>query len=204
MAFVIILSGCSNKSTPEDKMYDILENTAAKENIFEDQQKPLMKLEKQEKATYDQIIKLGMKKYDEIVKLSDQAIASADKRKKLLNTETKSIKESKTEFQKTAEVRKQLKDPAQKKLANDLYEIMMKRYSAHDKLFREYTAAIKIDKKMYEMFKDKNLALEDLEDQVTKLNEAYEKVNAANKEFNTYTEQYNSKKLEFYKKVGLK
>jgi hypothetical protein len=54
------------------------------------------------------------------------------------------------------------------------------------------------------MFKNKNLSLEDLEAQINKLNETYKKVYTANDQFNKYTQQYNEKKLLFYKKAGLK
>lgn len=201
---ILLLAGCStNKATPVDKMYNILEQVAAKEKGFEEQQDPLVALEKQEKTIYDQMIKLGMKDYNQIVQLADEGIASADKRKDYLDKETNSIKQSEAEFKKVPAITKELDNPGLKKQADALYNIMMQRYQAHDELYLEYSGAIQDDKQLYEMFKNKNLPLNQLEAQVNKVNEDYKKVAAANDAFNKFTEQYNAKKLEFYKNAGL-
>ncbi|MDN3014920.1 YkyA family protein [Paenibacillus sp. BSR1-1] len=203
LAAFVILTGCNNKKSSLEKMYETLENVAAKEKVFEEQQEPLVTLEKKEKGLYDQIIGLGMKEYDEIVKLSDEALDLAAQRQEHMEKETKSIKESEKEFKKIAVTKEQLDDPSLKKLANELYDIMMERYQAHDVLYTAYTEALKNDQQLYEMFKNKNLQLEDLEGQVVKLNDSYKKVFEANENFNKLTEQYNDKKLAFYKKAEL-
>ncbi|MBS4212010.1 YkyA family protein [Bacillus sp. FJAT-29953] len=203
-ALILILSGCTNEKDPTKEMYDVLEKVVAKEKGFEEQQEPLVSLEKKEKALYDQIIKLGMKEYEQIVKLSDEALDSADKRKELLEKETNSLKESEKEFQKVKKIKDQLKDPEQKKFANELYDIMMQRYRAHDVLYSNYSEALKNDKELYEMFKNKELPLDALEAQVMKVNETYKNVLAANESFNKLTEEYNATKLSFYKQAGIK
>lgn len=200
---VVIFSGCTKEKTPEEKMYTVLEKVVAAEKEFEEQQNPLVTLEKKEKGIYDQIIKLGMKEYDQIVKLSDEALLLADQRKELMEKETSSIKQSEKEFTKSANIKDKFEDPSLTKIANELYKIMMERYKAHDELYIEYNEALKNDKALYEMFKNKNLPLEDLEAQVKKLNETYKKIYDANEKFNMLTEQYNDKKLTFYKRAGL-
>ncbi|MFJ7728892.1 YkyA family protein [Neobacillus sp. NPDC097160] len=204
LAILFILSGCGAKKSPVEKMYDVLENVVSKEKAFEEQQDPLVSLEKKEKEIYDQIIELGMKEYDQIVKLSDEAITLTDKRKNYMEKETQSLKESKQEFKKAADLKDQFDDPKLTKIANELYDIMMQRFQAHDELYKEYSDALKYDKELYMMFKNKNLPLEDLEVQVNKLNETYKKVYDANEKFNRLTEQYNEKKMLFYQKAGLK
>jgi hypothetical protein len=204
LATIVILSACMNEQTPAEKMYDILEKVVIVEKVFEEQQDPLVTLEKKEKNLYDQIIGLGMKQYDQIVKLSDQAIQMADERKTHMEQETKSIKESEKEFGKVADIKDELGDPKLKKQANELYDLMIKRYKAHDVLYKEYTEGLKNDKKLYVMFKEKNLPIEKLETQVNNLNKTYEKIFAANEKFNALTEQYNAKKLFFYKQAGIK
>jgi Putative cell-wall binding lipoprotein len=201
---VVIFAGCTKEKTSVEKMYDILEKVVSAEKEFEEQQNPLVTLEKKEKEIYDQIIKLGMKEYDQIVKLSDEALLLADQRKEHMEKETNSIKESEKEFKKAAIIKDKFEDTALKKLANELYEIMIERYKAHDALNIEYNVALKNDKELYEMFKNKDLSLEDLETQVNKLNETYKRVYTANEKFNMLTEQYNDKKLSFYKQAGLK
>lgn len=202
-ALILILSGCTSEKDPTKEMYDVLEKVVAKEKGFEEQQEPLVSLEKKEKDLYDQIIKLGMKEYEQIVKLSDEALDSADKRKELLEKETNSLKESEKEFQKVKKIKDQLKDPEQNKLANELFDIMMQRYRAHDVLYSNYSEALKNDKKLYEMFKNKELPLDALEAQVMKVNETYKNVLAANESFNKLTEEYNATKLSFYKQAGI-
>ncbi|MEH7117004.1 YkyA family protein, partial [Neobacillus vireti] len=160
---IFILSGCTEKKTPVEKMYDVLESVVNKEKVFEEQQEPLVTLEKQEKELYDQIIKQGMKEYDQIVKLSDEALVLADKRKEHFEKETKSLKESEKQFSKVAVLKDQLEDPALNKMAIDLYNIMMKRYGAHRDLYKQYSLSLQYDKELYQMFKNKNLPLEDLE-----------------------------------------
>jgi DNA repair exonuclease SbcCD ATPase subunit len=199
---ILFLAGCAPKTTPVDKMYNVLEQVAVKEKGFEEQQGPLVTLEKQEKNIYDQIIQLGTKDYDKIVKLSNEAIASADKRKDFLDKETNSLQQSEKEFKKITAIKQELTTDL-KKRADELYNIMMQRYQAHDELYQEYSDAIQADKQLYEMFKNKNLPLTELEAQVNKNNEVYKMVTAANNTFNKFTEQYNAKKLEFYKKAGL-
>lgn len=201
---IVIFAGCTKEKTSVEKMYDVLEKVVSAEKEFEEQQNPLVTLEKKEKEIYDQIIKLGMKEYNQIVKLSDEALLLADQRKEHMEKETNSMKESEKEFKKAANIKDKFEDTALTKLANELYEIMMERYKAHDELNIEYNEALKNDKELYEMFKNKDLPLEDLEAQVNKLNETYKRVYTANEKFNMLTEQYNDKKLSFYKQAGLK
>jgi hypothetical protein len=200
----VIIAGCTKETTPVEKMYDVLEKVVSAEKEFEEQQNPLVTLEKKEKELYDQIIQLGMKEYDQIVKLSDEALLLADKRKEHMEKETNSIKESEQAFKQAENIKDELDDRSLKKVANEFYDIMLERYKAHDVLYMEYTEALKNDKELYLMFKNKELPLEDLEAQVNKLNESYKRVYNANEKFNMLTEQYNDKKRAFYKQAGLK
>ncbi|CAH2716499.1 hypothetical protein BACCIP111895_03686 [Neobacillus rhizosphaerae] len=204
IAIIFILSGCAAKKTPVEKIYDVLENVVKKEKTFEEQQNPLVTLEKKEKDLYDQIIGLGMKEYDQIVKISDEALQVTEKRKEHMEKETNSLKESEKEFKKVADIKGKITDTKISKSANELYDIMMQRYQAHEVLYKEYSVALTYDEELYRMFKNKNLSLNELEAQINKLNGTYKKVYAANENFNKLTEQYNEKKLLFYKMAGLK
>ncbi|MCM2533550.1 YkyA family protein [Neobacillus pocheonensis] len=203
-ATVILLSGCLNQKTPVEKMYDVLEKVVSAEKGFEEQQEPLVSLEKKEKEIYDQMIGLEMKQFDQLVKLSDEAILMANQRKNHMEKETSSLKKSEQEFKQVSGIINTIDDPALKKMTNELYTTMIKRYRAHDVLFKDYSEALKYDNELYLMFKNKNIPIQDLETQVNKLNKAYQKVYEANENFNNLTKQYNEKKLEFYKKAGLK
>lgn len=200
----LLLSGCFQQPTPSENMYKTLEKVASAEKTFEDQQAPLVAAEEKEEKIYNQIIGLGMKQYDQIVKLSDEALTLTDKRSTLMENETQSLKESEQQFSKVKELKGELEQAALKQQANELYAIMENRYKAHDELYQHYKKALTYDQQLYKMLKDKNVSLDVLEEQINKLNETYDKIVQANNKFNELTKQYNTKKLQFYQTAGIK
>lgn len=203
MAGVLSLTGCMDRQTPEEKMFEELEKVVSIEKVFEDQQDPLVELEKQEKEIYEQIISLGMKEYDQIVKLADEALKIADKREKHIEKEKESIKQSQQEFKNVSKIIEEIEDPALKKQAAELQGTMKERYKIHDELYKNYKQGLQYDKELYEMLKDKELSFEKLEEQINKVNKVYETVLKNNQEFNDKTDQYNKEKMAFYKKAGI-
>lgn len=81
---------------------------------------------------------------------------------------------------------------------------MNKRYEIHDLLYENYMLGTQYDIELYKMLKDKEASMEQLDNQVTKINETYDKVLKANEQFNQQTKKYNETKLNFYKKAGIK
>lgn len=200
MSFV--MSGCINKE-PEQKMYDALEKVVAAEQVFKEQQDPLVQIEQQEKKIYDEIISLSMKEFDKIKKLSNDAIDLVEQRKAHMEKERESIEQSKQEFEKTEDIINSFDDSTLKKTAEDLYGIMIERYDVHDELYTNYIASIELDKELYELFKQEDVTIEQLEAQIAKINDSYEKVLNDNEQFNVKTEEYNEAKLNFYKEAGI-
>ncbi|MEH7251750.1 YkyA family protein [Neobacillus niacini] len=200
----IILAGCMNKEPAAEKMYQVLEKVVEAEKEFENQQQPLVALEKQEQEIYNQIMTLGMKQHNEIVNLSNEALSMIEERRVLLQKEINSINASKTEFKKAEAIKNEIKVPEQKKKAEELLEIMTNRYKVHSQLSKEYLNALDSDKELYTMLKNEGISFDKLEEHVTKLNTAYQQVFEKNEKFNDLTAQYNVKKLEFYKEAGLK
>lgn len=198
------LSGCLNQKTTPQKMYDVMEKVVTAEASFESQQDPLVLAEKKEKQLYDKIISLGMKEYDQIVKLSDEALKLVDERNTLMSKETESIDKSKVQFKKLLPYIDKLEDAAMKKDATELYDVMMERYKLHNQLQKNYTLAVTYDKELYRMFKAKDLTIEQIENQINKINETYTEVYKINEQFNIKTQKYNELKLGFYKKAGFK
>lgn len=203
LAVGFLLTGCVSKEKSAERLYQVLEKVVKAEKEFEEQQEPLVALEKEEKEIYNQIMALGMKQHEEIVKLSDEALSIIDKRRDHLQKEIDSINASKTEFKKAEEIKNEIKDSAQKRKADDLFEIMRNRYKVHKQLAKEYSSALDSDKDLYLMLKNESISYDKLEAHVTRLNTTYQKVYDANEEFNELTAQYNEKKLEFYKEAGL-
>lgn len=201
---ILLLSGCFNKLTPVEKIYNVLEKVVSTENVFKEQQEPLVELEQQEKEIYDKIISLGMKEFNEINRLSDQATAIVDKRRDHMNKEQQSIAASQKEFNKILPLINEIEESALKEKAEKLYDTMTERYKIHDELYQHYLEGVKLDKELYLMFKKEDLQLEQLDTQITKINEIYAKILEENEEFNKKTKEYNDAKLSFYKESGLK
>ncbi|MFB3168891.1 YkyA family protein [Neobacillus sp. 179-C4.2 HS] len=204
LAISFLLTGCVSKEKTTERMYQSLENIVEAEKPFEEQQEPLVVLEKQEKEIYNQIMALGMKRHDEIVKLSDEALSIIDKRREHLQKEIDSINASKAEFNNAEEIRNEIDNSEQKKKVTELLAIMRNRYKVHNKLSKEYLSALDNDQVLYQMLKNESISYEKLEDHVMNLNTIYQKVYDANEEFNELTAQYNKTKFEFYKEAGLK
>ncbi|WP_176215212.1 YkyA family protein [Cytobacillus gottheilii] len=184
-------------------MYTVLENVVEAEKEFEEQQTPLVQLEKQEQELYDQIIALSMKEFEEIQSLSDEALSSAAQREEHMEAEKQSIDASKEEFQKIPEIIDEIEEEELKSEAQQLYDTMMERYDLHDTLYAQYSEALNNDKKLYELFKTEDLTLDQLEEQITMINESYEQVLQTNEDFNEKTANYNDIKLSFYQAAGL-
>ena len=78
---------------------------------------------------------------------------------------------------------------------------MNNRYESHETLFKAYNNGLAEDRKIYEMLKDEDLMLEDLELQIETTNAIYESVFEANTQFNQLTEEFNDAKIKFYEEV---
>lgn len=144
-----------------------------------------------------------MKDFEEIKKLSDEASAIVVQRKEHMEKEQKSILASKKEFESLSPVIEEIESQKLKDRAKELQEIMMDRYKIHDTLYQDYSNALQLDKELYAMFKKEDLTLDQLENQISKINEMYEKILSSNKQFNEKTKEYNEAKLDFYKEAGL-
>jgi hypothetical protein len=201
---LFLLSGCLNQKTTPEKMYEVMEEVVIAESAFEMQQDPLVNAEKKEKQLYDEIISLGMKEYGQIVKLTDQALLLVKEREKLMASESESIEKSKAKFEKLQPYIKELEEPVLKKAAMELFDVMMERYKLHDELQQSYSDALKLDKDLYQMFKNKDLSMDQLESQINQINEKYQQVYQINEKFNLNTKRYNELKLVFYKEAGFK
>lgn len=197
------LSGCMSKSSTVEDIHALLESVVELEQEFEQQQDPLVDLEKQEKEIYSQIIDLGMKEFDKIVSLSNEALAIVEKRKEHMQAEEQSIQASKQEFKKLPALIEELDDEELKNKANKLNETMMERYKTHDTLYNHYTKGLDSDKELYQMFQKEDLSMEQLEAQIKKINDTYKVVLESNQSFNDYTKKYNDIKLEFYRAAGI-
>lgn len=203
LATVGIASGCLQFQTPSEKIYEKLEEVVAIEKDFEEQQDPLVTLEKKEQEYYSNIIELGLDKMDEINKISDKALESIAKRKEHMDIEEASIQESKQAFETIQTHIEDIEETELKEKAQELYDTMMNRYSVHDELYENYSTGLLYDQTLYEMFKKEDLSIDDLEEQIKKINDIYQVVLENNEKFNELTKKYNELKLSFYEESGI-
>ncbi|MCU9612257.1 YkyA family protein [Caldibacillus lycopersici] len=203
IGLLFLLSGCFNRQSTEEKIYEALESVVQLEQEFENQQEPLMEIEKQEKEVYDSILELGLKEHDQIVTLADEAIGLTEKRQELLDKENDSIEQAKKEFENVQKLIEKIEDEKLHTEAQNLYDTMMKRYSLHEQLYEQYALGIQYDQELYNMFKQEDVLLDVLQPQIEKINAAYAKVYELNDQFNEQTERYNDSKVQFYENAGL-
>jgi len=203
LSMMMLLAGCSTFQSTNEKIYEKLEKVVVLEKEFKEQQEPLVALEKKEQKIYSQIVSLDLESMDGINKLADEALASLEKRKKLMDKEQESIKKSEKAFKTVQANIEDIKDEKLKKKADELYQTMLARYDAHEKLYNNYLKGLENDEKLYRLFKAEDLSIDDLEKQIATINDIYDEVLDNNKEFNSLTEKYNKEKIEFYKQAGM-
>ncbi|MFC0470590.1 YkyA family protein [Halalkalibacter kiskunsagensis] len=198
---IIFLTACGEN--PANTVYEHLEAAVELEQPFEDQQEPLQKAEIRENDLFEQIIALGMNDFEEIVQVADEAISSIQARENMIMKEKESIEESFQEFKKIEGEVEKIEDFELNDVLTDLVKVMQERYDHYQQLYDSYSEAIHLDKTLFEMLQEEELVMEDLQNQIDNVNEAYEKVEGYKEEFNKTTDEYNQLKREFYEKAEL-
>lgn len=201
---VVMMAGCLNSGSPEGSIDKILDKTSEKESDFVENQKPLNELEREEKEIYEKIIKLGMKEYDQIVELSDEALKNIEKREDLIEKEQESMEASEKQFNKMEGKTEKIEDQKVKKEAVKMESTMSERYSLYEELYEAYQQSLANDRQLYELFKKEDLKMDELQIQIDKINKSYARVVKANKKFNEVTKKFNQEKESFYETAGLK
>ncbi|WP_209123690.1 YkyA family protein [Alkalihalobacillus sp. BA299] len=196
VVMVLFLGACGSK--PAENMYTHLEKAVVLEEVFEQQQEPLVAAEKKEHEIYEQIIKLGMSEFEEIVELSNQAISIVQERRELIDKEKMSIEAGYEEFIKIEPEIENIKEEEIKDHSIKLMETMEDRINSYHVLYDEYEKALNLDEELYIMLQKEDLTIDELQEKIDQINEAYEVVMKAKDEFNEYTEAYNKLKKEFY------
>ncbi len=203
LVVILALTGCLNNSSPEEKIYDTLEEVAALEEDFQKQQEPLQKLEEEDNELYGKIIQLGMKEIEEIQSLSNDAIKGIEERQALMKKEKEAIDKAKEHFKDLNGHINDLEDSSLKAEANELKDTMTKRYDEYDELYKHYTKSLTQENELYTLFKKEDVTKEDLQEQIEKINETYNSLMNSNKKFNDLTNEYNEQKIAFYKSAKL-
>jgi len=190
-----VLTACFGEQ-PAELMYDHLEESVQIEKEIEVKQEPLTNAENDEVDLYEEMLTLSS--VEEIEPLAIEAIASAEERRKIMEEEKSLIEESYSIFQ---EAEQHIEDFDEEKVvqaANELVETMNERYDVYQELYEEYIHSIDQDIRLYEMAKDEEVDVEELQDQHNATNESYNQINELNQQFNQLTNEYNEAKIHFY------
>lgn len=198
---MMLLAGCSAESGDELEVYKALEKVADQEKQFIKEQQPMTALEDKENVLYEEILSIGMKEKEKVDEKASEALQLLDEREKHLVKEQESMQRSKEEFEKAKEKIELVKDEDIEKQANKLASLMESRYKAYDLMYASYEESVELDRELYTMFQKTNVKLNDLENQISSINEMYQKVQENSEKFNQATDAYNEEKKNFYKKV---
>jgi chromosome segregation ATPase len=198
-----LLTGCMGGSTPQEMVYDTLEDTVKKEEKLKETQEPLTKLEQEEQKLFDQAIGLSMKEIDEVRKLADQALENISEREALIKEEAAAMEEAEEAFKDAETSIEDIEDEKLKKEAEELSVLMNKRFKAHASMAESYLKSLTSDKELYEMLKKEDLTMEELQGQIEKINDNYKSTMEYNQTYNQLTEDVNSSKVSFYEKAEI-
>jgi len=202
MGSAVGLTACNNAS-PEEQVYNHLEEAISLESGYVEQQDSLTDLEKKEQDLYNEILQYGEDELDQIKSKSKEAIDLIGQRKDALAKEKESLDEAEAEFKKIDSIIDDLESDGAKEKAQTLYDTMEARYNAYDRLHDAYTKALDEDNALYEMFQQDDITQDELTSQIEKINAGYDDIKAANEEFNKHTEAFNEQKQQFYEAAGL-
>ena len=201
--WLLILSGCFLRQSIEEQIYRELESILAVEEDFAKQQDPLLQLEEKDHELYSEIVATGLNNSKKIAELAEKGIEIAEKRQELLDIERESIIASAEEFEKTTRLFSKIKDEELKKLVEQLYSVMSRRYRVHEQLYEEYSTGIQLDRNFYRLLQHEDISFTTLETRIQERNEVYRRVYSLNERFNELTAEYNLLKGKFYQQAGI-
>ncbi|WP_158282214.1 YkyA family protein [Salipaludibacillus keqinensis] len=199
-ATLAIFTACFGDQ-PAEEMYEHLEESVQIEQEIEAKQEPLTSAEENEVALYEEMLTLSS--VEEIEPLADEAIESAEQRRELMDEEKELIEESFSIFQEAEQHVEDIEEEEERQAAENLVNTMNERYEVYQELHEAYMTSIDQDIQLYEMAKDEEVEVEQLQEQHDSVNELYNEITELNQQFNELTNQYNDAKMEFYEAAEL-
>src|SRR5699024_11092251 len=171
---LLAVTGCFGKSSTEEKIFDVLEETVTLEEPFVEQQEDITSLEEREKEIFDEITSLPSDEMDEIQGLAQEAIEGIEKREGYIKTEKESMDASQEEFDKVPSLVEDVEDEKVQEEAEKVVEMMNDRYEKFEKLHTTYKETLELEKELYTLLESEDSEMSDVTDQIIELNENYE------------------------------
>lgn len=182
-------------------MYEHFEEAVKIESEIEQLQAPLIEAEEKEMEYFTEMTEIA--ELEELEKIAKEAIESAEKRKQLMDEEKEKIEASYEEFQQAILYIEDIEMEDVKEKAESLVSVMEERYRTYEQLYNYYVDSVEADLVFYEMIYDEDVTIDQLEEQLAKINELYHQINEQNKKFNELTTEYNEMKKRFYEVAEL-
>ncbi|WP_166805766.1 YkyA family protein [Jeotgalibacillus sp. R-1-5s-1] len=194
----IFLSGCVFGSQAEEEIGGILETAVTEEEGYVQAQNELRELEAAEQELYNEIMALSMEEFETVSELADEALANLDEREEQLNAEAEAVNQSSEVFQEVEPLISDLETEELQSHVESMVETMNERYTIHEDLSAAYAESLGLNRELYNMLKEEDLELEELENQITLVNEQNSIIIELNDDFNEATTEYNELKSAFY------
>lgn len=201
LALILVLVGCNKEDNIHEKISEHLEATVEIEKTFEEHQQKIIDLEKEDEKLYNEIISLGSDDYEKVVTLAEEAITKLDERYEEVKLEKQSLEESKKEFEKIKPLMENITEEDELEQVEKMYDTMMSRYEAYNKVYDSYSESIQMTKELYTLFKEEQFDENKVYSLLITVNDLYEEVLEANEEFNMKTTLYNKLKQEYYESL---
>lgn len=197
----LFLSACTGAST-EEQLNGILEATFEEEAEYREVQSELQSREQHEQEIFESIMALTKEQQAEVEEKSQEAIASADERLELLETERESMQSAAEQFKEIGQLIEETEDESLKSDLQALKEQMDERFMRHSEFTDQYEALIGHQKELYAMVAKEEMDLSTLQDKTDEVNEQNDSVQEAVTAFNEETEQFNELKNETIEKMN--
>nr|WP_251047818.1 YkyA family protein [Planococcus sp. ISL-109] len=197
---ILFLSACSGTST-EEQLNDILESTFEEEADYRDVQGELQSREQNEHQLFESMMALTKEQQAEVEEIAQEAIASAEERLELLETERQSMQSAAEQFQSMDQL---IEEAEEESLQSDLMalkERMEERFAKHREFTDAYQSLTEHQSELYAMVAEKDMDLETLQAKTNEVNEQNELVQEAVTAFNEQTEQFNELKSDTTQKI---
>ncbi len=198
-----LLSGCLGQK-PEANLYVAFENAAKQEKTMYEDTKKLAELEKQGQELYTQITLEGKENNQVVKEKLDQAVTNINDREKVLEKEKTTLENAQNEVKSVDKYIKKLEDKKSQEQAEKVQDMYKNRAESFKKLHDDYKNSLQLEQELYKMLQAKDEKLKSIQEKVKMLNQSYEQILSNKDRFNTYTNEYNQKKLAFYKQANIK
>ncbi|MGE1109152.1 YkyA family protein [Bacillus wiedmannii] len=200
---VTLLSGCLGQKT-EANLYIAFESATKQEKTMFEDTKKLAALEKNGQELYTQITIEGKENNQVVKEKLDQAVTNIHDRKKILEKEKTALDNAQKEVKSVDNYIKKLEDKKLQEQAEEVQDMYRNRADSFKKLYDSYKKSLQLEEELYKMLQAKDEKLKSINEKVKMVNQSYEQILSNKDRFNKYTNEYNQKKLAFYKQANIK